>query len=277
MDKQGTLYFRLLSALLACVLLLYGLHRLYGSEGDYLLQSTQISEVGDGITVPGFVVRYERLLYGQEDLPLRYEEGQWVSGQQILAQGSNSSLLSPHSGYLSHEIDGYEELLTPEFVKSARASELFSLQPQQYRDAPLGRLITSQHWFFAAAPCPEVQVGQSLSLILEGRSYKAKVLRSQELLLLECIGGLQELSHLRAVEAQLSFGSQRGILLSAEAIRYEEGTSCVYLLEGGRARRKTVSILSLEGEQVLLKEDALPQGAQVILSNIELTDGMILK
>jgi predicted signal transduction protein with EAL and GGDEF domain len=61
------------------------------------------------------------------------------------------------------------------------------------------------------------------------------------------------------------------------ALYYEEGTSCVYILQGGRVRRKVVEVIGLKGDEVLLHEDSLPVGAQVIITDIELTDGMILK
>ena len=275
MDKQGTLYLKLLSAVLGVVLLLYGLHRLHKPEASYRLQSTQISEVGDGITVSGFVVRYETPLYATEPVSLLLPEGQWVSGGQALTQG-REVLRSPHSGYLSHETDGYEEVLTPEYLMTATASELYTAEPRGTRVQAVGRVIGKQRWYFATSAQEGLEVGQSLSLCIGSTEYEAKVLRTEELLLLECMGGLQSLSHIRTAEAELRFGGQRGISLPREAIYYEKGTSCVYLLEGGRARRKAVEILALREDGVILAEDALPTGAQVILTNRELKDGMIL-
>ncbi|MBR4308636.1 MAG: hypothetical protein IKT58_03475 [Oscillospiraceae bacterium] len=277
MDKQGALYLKLISGLLAVVFALYGAHRLWKPPATYTLQSAQISEVGDGITVSGFLVRYEHLIYASEPVSLLPPEGQWVSGNQLLAQVEDGEVRSPHSGYLSHSTDGYEEVLTPDFLMTATLSELYTLEPRRTSSTAVGRIIGRQQWYFAAAPCEGLEIGQSLRLCIGTVECPAKVLRSHELLLLECTGGLPELSHLRTGEARLCLSSQRGLSVPREAIYYEKGTSCVYLLESGRARRKAVEILDLTEDRVFLTESSLPQGAQVILSNIELTDGMILK
>lgn len=277
MDKQGTLFFKLLTGLFALLFLIWGMHKLLKPEALYELQSAQICEVGDGMTVSGFVVRHESLLYCKESVSLIPAEGQWVDGSRSVAQFSEGLLKVPQSGYLSHTVDGYESCLTPDFVKTASAEDLFSLTPEAPSPQAIGKLIMGQSWYFAAEPRPELSVGQKLSISIGNVECKGTVLRSQELLLIRCSSHLHALTQLRRAEAELVLQKQRGIAVDPKAIYYEKGTSCVYILQAGRVRRKEVQIVGFREDQVLLQEDSLPIGAQVILTNIELTDGMVLK
>ncbi len=277
MDKRGTLFFRLLTGLFGALFLLWGSCRLLKPSASYELQSAQICEVGDGMTVSGFVVRYESPIYCEEAVSLIPPEGAWVGGGHTVASISQGTLKTPVSGYLSHWADGYEECLTPDFVKTASPEELFSLTPSPVSARIRGKLITSQIWYFAAPAQEGFSVGQRLSLRIGEVETRGKVIRNDGLLLLECNRHLYALTQIRETEAELTGPSLRAIPLPDRALYYEEGTSCVYILQGGRVRRKAVEVIGLKGEEVLLHEDSLPVGAQVIITDIELTDGMILK
>ena len=278
MDKQGTLYLKLLSAVLGVVLLLYGLHRLHKPEASYRLQSTQISEVGDGITVSGFVVRYESLLTCDEPLSFLCEDGQWVGGGQAVAALDGGSLVVPRGGYVSHSADGYEDLLTPDFVLSCEGEELEALCPRLLPDDAVGRLIRGQSWYFAApGDYPILEQGDNLRLSVGDVECKARVLRTQGILLLECAEYMHRITNLRKCEARLTTGTLTAIPLPGRAVYYEEGKTCVYILRGAQVRRQTVEILRTEEDRVWISPETLGQGEQVILTEQELSDGMILK
>ncbi|MBR6826320.1 MAG: hypothetical protein IKM59_07210, partial [Oscillospiraceae bacterium] len=83
------------------------LPRLRQGEPAYELRGTQICEVGDGMTVSGFVVRQEHLLFAPEQPDFLPAEGQWVSGGQAVALLTHGRLTAPRSGYLSYITDGY--------------------------------------------------------------------------------------------------------------------------------------------------------------------------
>jgi hypothetical protein len=274
MDKQGALYFKLLTGVFLLILAGYAIPGLWDRGPAYELHSTQICEVGDGITVSGFVVRSEKVLFTHElpgNLP---QEGQRVNR----GQGISPDFVIPESGYFSHNADGYESILTPEFLLSCKAEDLYTLQPRPLPHNAVGRLIRGQTWYFAASgDFPELKSGTTVSLSIEDKPYKAEVLRTQGILLLQCDSCLHELTNVRRTEAELSLDSFPAIPLPREAVFYENGESCVYVLRGAQARRTPVRILAVKEKDVWIHPEDLPQGSPVILTDIKLEDGMVLK
>ncbi len=278
MDKRGALYFKLVTGVFLLILAGYSLDRLWPWEPAYELYSTQICEVGDGITVSGFVVRYEHLLTSQGSLTFTLPEGQWVGGGQAVGTLDHGAFVVPCGGYVSHKADGYEGLLTPDFVLGCKGEELKDLCPRPLPENTVGRLIRGQTWYFAASgDFPVFEVGDMLSLTVGDVECEAKVLRTQDLLLLECTEYAHRVTALRECRARLTTGTLTAIPLPGRAVYYEEGESCVYVLRGARVRRRPVKILRTEDDQIWVDPEDLPEGAQVILTEIELSDGMVLK
>lgn len=284
MDKQGALYFKLLTGVFLLVLVGYGLGRICSREPAYELYSTQICEVGDGITVSGFVVRSESLLYSRDVPTFLPLEGQWVGGGQALATTATGSLVASRGGYLSYAPDGYESLLTPEYILHCSEEELLTLSPADLPQQAVGKLIHDQRWYFAAAEqnpllsegSPELKIGDTLRLAIGDGTWEATVRRTQDVLVVECTTGIPETLPLRQATGQLLFASRQGIPIPREAIYYENGETYVYLLQGGRARRKAVHIFLLQKDTLWISPEDLPRGAQVILTDTEITDGMVL-
>ena len=278
MDKRGALYFKLVTGVFLLILVGYALDRLWPRESAYELYSTQICEVGDGMTVSGFVVRYESLLTCGEELSFTLPEGQWVGGGQAVGTLAQGFLVVPRGGYVSHRTDGYEGLLTPEFVLGCKKEELEDLSPLPPEENAVGRLIRGQTWYFAApGNFPTLELGDRLCLSIGDVECEAKILRTQDILLLECTEYAHRITDLRKVDARLTTGILSAIPLPGRAVYYEEGESRVDVLRGGRARAETVRILRTEEDQVWISPEDLPEGAQVILTEKELSDGMVLK
>ena len=278
MKKQGALFFKLLRISLGLLLLLFLLLSFWEGEEDYSLREIMICEVGDGMTVSGFVVRHESLLTSQWSTPLSLPEGQWIGGGQAVNVSDHSALIIPRGGYVSGEADGYEGVLTPEFVLNCKGEALRTLCPRPLPENAVGRLIHGQTWYFVAPRAfPSLRVGETLSLSIGDVECTARVLRAQELLLLECEDYAHRVTALRECQSQLTTQTRTGIALPGQAVYYEAGEACVYVLHGERARRRTVAILRTEGDRVWVDPTDLPEGAQVILTDIELSDGMVLK
>ncbi len=87
MKKQGEFYLKLTSILLAALLAIFVLCSIFLRSGeDYTTLAPVYCEVGDGITVSGFVVRSEELLVSSAPYPVAaLSEGQRVGGSQTVA------------------------------------------------------------------------------------------------------------------------------------------------------------------------------------------------
>ena len=92
MKKQGEFYLKLTSILLAALLAVFVLCSIFLRSGeDYKTLRPVYCEVGDGVTVSGFVVRSEELLVSSKPFPTAaLSEGQRVSGGQTVAYGCAS-------------------------------------------------------------------------------------------------------------------------------------------------------------------------------------------
>ncbi len=278
MDKRGALYFKLITGLIALILGLHLAARVFPSVPDYELQRAQFCEVGDGVTVSGFVVRSEEILCSRERILSTATEGQRVAAAQSVAELAQGAVLVSKAGYFSSVADGYEGVLTPGAVLDPEQRELQSLVAEPVPEQSFGRLILGQSWYFASEDCPEgLRQGQRLSLRLGTRDYDVQVCRTDSLLVLRCDSYLHELTALRQVQAELITETHSGLRVSKRAIYHEEGRSWVYVLQGACVRRLPVEILAFDGSDALLQGDKLFEGTQVILTEQKLEDGMVLE
>lgn len=89
MKKQGEFYLKLTSILLAVLLAVFLLCSIFLRSGeDYTTVAPVYCEVGDGLTVSGFVVRSEELLVSSKPYPVAaLSEGQRVGSSQTVAYG----------------------------------------------------------------------------------------------------------------------------------------------------------------------------------------------
>ncbi|MBR6826321.1 MAG: hypothetical protein IKM59_07215 [Oscillospiraceae bacterium] len=159
-----------------------------------------------------------------------------------------------------------------------KEEDLQALLPRPLPREAVGRLITGQEWYFAVpGSFPEIEMGSTLTLIIEGQSCEAQVLRTRELLLLKSTDYCHRITDLRRAEAVVQTGSFSAIPLPGKALYWEDGESYVYLLQGAQVRRRTVQVLRIDGDTLWISTEDLPEGARVILTEIELTDGMVLK
>lgn len=88
LKKQGDAYLKLITILLAVVIGAYVLLSALLRGERYTLETTAYCEVGDGLTVSGFVVREEAVIAA--DVPFavcELREGEWVGGGQRLVTG----------------------------------------------------------------------------------------------------------------------------------------------------------------------------------------------
>lgn len=88
MRKQGELYLKIITLVLAALLLAYILFSLIqsGGKSGYALETAVLCEVGDGLSVSGFVVRSETVLTCAEQIIVcELTEGERVGAGQRLA------------------------------------------------------------------------------------------------------------------------------------------------------------------------------------------------
>ena len=74
-----------------------------------------------------------------------------LTSLETQAVGDTTSINAPVAGYFSADVDGYEQVLTPELLSTMSIAQLESLEPTAISSNAFGRLITSSRWYYVAA------------------------------------------------------------------------------------------------------------------------------
>lgn len=217
---------------------------------------------------------------------------------------------APASGVFSGEVDGYENLITPDMLDSLTPSALKSLLEEKAPGKPngVGKVITDSTWYV----CALIDGDNKLSLT-EGRHYTLSFSRDyygqirMKLERIETTDGttmaifssrekLSETTLLRIQEVDIVVETLSGIRIPRKALRVEtssvtdeQGVTTevnsygVYTIVGSQAEWKEVNVL-YTGDTYYLVTPANPASAvrlragdTVILSSTGLYDGKVVR
>ena len=239
-----------------------------------------------------------RLFAGEEDRQLLAQQISEVQSRlQQLSAGvtGNNAIQATVSGWFSSQADGYETVLTLDALSALTLADLASLTPQNVGSTVIGRLCTNHKWYFvcgvSSAYLTDVSVGSSVQVAFSAVAGDAITMRverigsdenGQRLLVLSCTDYLPQVVSLREQNAELIFSTYTGLRVPKEAIRYEEGSAGVYIIESTYARWKPVRILYDNGESYVVEQDKsstnnLWAGDEIIVRASNLYDGKVVR
>ena len=214
--------------------------------------------------------------------------------------GDTVTVTASQAGYYSAVCDGYETLLSPEYLETVTPDEFQSLWEQDLPQAPTGtagRLIDSPRWYYATLVekdyLEDIQRGQTLTVVLGGevnRELEMTVTRADRsgteygLLVLSSDWQLFDVSAQRVLQADVIFRSYAGLRVPKEAVCYSEesGSAGVYVLVSGKAVWKNVELLYDNGENYIAAldqsstENLWPEDL-ILLDTRELYDGKVVE
>lgn len=174
------------------------------------------------------------------------------------ATAGTTPVKTAQAGYYSQVTDGYESVLTPQFLETCTAQEFQAAIDGGGREPGgniAGKLITSSSWYCGAQVEPEhlegIQKGDTLKVHLDiegGMELEMKAVRvdkQEGFLVLTSNQYLSHVSALRNLEANVIFHSYEGLRVPKEAICYDEesGQAGVYVLINRKAQWKPVELL----------------------------------
>lgn len=210
----------------------------------------------------------------------------------------------PQSGIFSGQVDGYENVLTPDQLEELSPSKLMNMEQQALPvdEESLCKLITDSTWYFACTIAEE-----DARRLTEGRTVTVRFSRdwAGELdmtverisapengriaVILSSHRFLSDVTLLRRQTVELVFEERRGLRVPTAAVRMEEEQSVVYVQVGIKAEKKAVNVLA-QGEDFYLVEPVLNQeaddkeeklalraGDPVIVAREEIWDGKIVQ
>lgn len=218
-----------------------------------------------------------------------------LTSLETQAVGDTTSINAPVAGYFSADVDGYEQVLTPELLSTMSIAQLESLEPTAISSNAFGRLITSSRWYYVAAVptenLKELDVNDTATVqfaISGSESLPMQVERlgddenGQSLLVLSSESSLQSVTLLRRQQADIILRSHHGLRVPKEAIRTDEaGNTGVYILETTSAQWKPVTLLYDDGDSYVVAldksaTDNLWPGDEIIVNAKELYDGKVV-
>ena len=218
-----------------------------------------------------------------------------LTSLETQAVGDTTSINAPVAGYFSADVDGYEQVLTPELLSTMSIAQLESLEPAAISSNAFGRLITSSRWYYVAAVptenLKELDVNDTATVqfaISGSESLPMQVERlgddenGQSLLVLSSESSLQSVTLLRRQQADIILRSHHGLRVPKEAIRTDEaGNTGVYILENTSAQWKPVTLLYDDGDSYVVAldksaTDNLWPGDEIIVNAKELYDGKVV-
>ena len=229
-------------------------------------------------------------------------------GQQTST--ATTRVTAAQSGTFSSLVDGYEGLLTPETALSLTPSQLAALMAgdAQGDASAVGKLVTSNRWYFAAAIASEaaqrLREGGSATLRFTGdfsRDVDMTVEKIGEtegdktLVVFSSDRYLNETTLLRHLTAELIFSSYSGLRIPKESLHMikfdgedpdtgettQQSMLGVYVLVSGRVEFKQAQVV-MEGSDYYVvrstsqSRTALRAGDKVITSGVGIFSGQLL-
>lgn len=236
-----------------------------------------------------------------------YSSGEEIEADIATVQGELSALRSSlsgartvtaeHSGTYSAACDGYESLLTPDFLQSVTPAQLEGLPSGQTGGSSLeahhrGEVVLHRRDHCGAGPAageggladPAVFKGAQQDIDAQV-TYLSAAEDGKQAVVLTCREYLAQTTQLRHQAAQLVLRSYEGLRIPTNALRMSEDNQLgVYCVVGKVASFKPVSMV-YRGDGYSLVQAASPSqdvsvlrpGDEVIVTSSELSGGQIVQ
>ena len=211
---------------------------------------------------------------------------------------NGTAITAPEGGIYSAVCDGYETVLTLDFLNDdLTPGKLSSVKPTGSDSANVGKLIYGDTWYYAANITDEqaqqldgrstVTLRFAKGLTMDLKMKVVSISRSENghrTLLLSSEKYIAQTTLLRHQAATLVLRTYEGLRLPSNALRVnDQGVAGVYCRPGVRARFKPVQVV-YQGDGYVLVEAAsnvedssmLRQGDEVIATAAELYDGKVI-
>ncbi|MBO4915703.1 MAG: hypothetical protein J5449_10925 [Oscillospiraceae bacterium] len=251
----------------------------------------------------GTVLRREYAYRGGVDLGGRIEAlEQQIESASGAGTGASRKITAPFSGTYSAAVDGWENVLDPELLRTLTPSEFERLSPDS-EYSTVGKLIRGDKWYYAAVVSEEdaraLDVSESYTLLIAGIDEPLPVsvyLLSKEengrrLLVLTGDRYLSQVTTLRAQGAELVLENYSGLRVPKNALRIDEnGQTGVYCRIGRFAYFKPVELIYQSEEYVLVEPGeihaardgdvvlyTIRAGDEAIITASELYNGKVIK
>lgn len=259
--------------------------------GDYTAAESDIAQL------KAAVLKRDHPYTSQEEIKseIKSVEGQIQSLENSLSGAATVTAKS--SGTYSAVCDGYETVLTTEFLEDVTPAKLAKLQPSG-EDSNIGKLIYGDTWYYV------VTLAEEQANVIRGRSsvtlrfakgfdqnLQMRVVsvsaaeKGQAAVTLSCRKYLAQTTLLRHQAADIILRTYTGLRVPSNALRVSsDGVTGVYCVDGVTAAFRPVTVL-YQGQGYALVQPAdgvddtqtLRAGDEVIATAGELHEGKVIR
>ncbi len=212
------------------------------------------------------------------------------------AQSESGRITVDKAGYFSSVVDGYESVLTRDFIDTAQADSMDQVELGTVPSDAVGKLVTSPRWYYATVVDTESLAGRNVGYRLsvsfaydfyENVNMQIERIGSDQdgkcLLVLSSEDYVQNAVTSRNQAAELIFDVKSGLRVPKEAIYHdnEKDETGVYVLEGAEAHWKAVNVIFDNGESYIVEldksstENLWPED-EIILTADAIFDGKVM-
>ena len=277
--------------------------------GDYTQLRQQVLDVKSSVLKRGYT-------YGEglTSDALSSRQRQLSADLDVLTRQSaraTTRVTAPQPGVFSNLVDGYESRLTPDSVLQLTPASLQELidTPPGDDDTSMGKLLTSNEWFFAAnlpsGAAERLTEGGNATLRFSGELNRDVTMKVEQigpteqdltLVVFSSSRYLTSVTLLRAQTAELIFESWSGLRIPKESLRLVEEEQTdektgqtthsrrmgVYAIANGRVEFHALSIVTEGADYYVVRpvgsgQAILRAGDTIITEGAGLREGMLLE
>lgn len=184
---------------------------------------------------------------------------------------ATSSITSPAAGYFINSIDGYENSIAADSVKSLTVDKLQAVmdsKPDAEKEGYIGKVVENYQWYLAcivpAADAGNLREGDSLSILLPFVSNEeipatiAAANRDKDgdlAVIFDCSYMSSALSSIRKESVQIRLERYDGLRVPSSCVlTNDQGQQGVYVASGDTCVFRRIEILHSEPDYVICKE-----------------------
>ncbi len=218
--------------------------------GEYNLATQNKNDILSTLNKRYLVVN---ALTGFDDAINNYEDAK--TSLMSRASGNEGSIYAQTSGYFYSDVDGYENVLTPELIFSGTVSDILEAikkDPEAVSKNTVGKIISEFEWYTVCVVNKETAMKFSTDSYYEisypysvGAKVKSiltkKIIQSDSedvVLVFQSAANTNSFNFMRSQVVEVKLDSYAGLRIKKEALRIVDGEEGVYILNGNTVEFK---------------------------------------
>lgn len=197
-----------------------------------------------------------------------------------------NEIRTPFSGLVSYAIDGYESILTPDFIKNATPKDLEKITTREtnrdfnvidaQQGKPVAKLVKDLESYLVAAvddkACKDLTLDKDVKIRVNDTGltidsviiYSSNVMDGKRVISFKFDNSLNETIGLRRINADLILSSSSGLKVPRSCLRnidYKNKTAEIVIVKGMTARIKKIRITGMNEDAAIIDN---PEGESSI-------------